>query len=60
MKVCVIAVVVEHAAQGCAILIRRGFREEKNRGYVRGSKDDNVSVGWAVSARFFIILGDES
>jgi hypothetical protein len=56
----VVAVVVEYTAQGCTILGRRGVREEKNRGGVRGNKGDNVSVGWAVSARFLIFLGDES
>ena len=55
-----VAVVVEYAAKECTILGRRGFREEKNRGCVRGNKGDNVSVGWAVSARFLSILGDES
>ncbi len=55
-----VAVVVKYAAQGSTILGRRGFHEEKNRGCVRGNKGDNVSVGWAVSARFLSILGDES
>ena len=53
MKVCVVAVVVEYTAQGCTLLSRRGFHEEKNRECVRGNKGDNVSVGWALTARFF-------
>jgi len=48
----VVAAVVEYAAQGCTILDRRGFREEKNRGCVRGNQGDDISVGWVVSARF--------
>ena len=54
-----VAVVVVYAAQGCTILGRRDFREEKNRGCVRGNNSDNVSVGWAVSARFLSILRDD-
>ena len=52
MEVCVVAVVVEYAAQGCTILGRRGFREENNKECVRGNKGDNVSVGWAVYCPF--------
>ena len=55
-----VAMVVEYAAQGCTILDRRGFREKKNRGCVRGNQGDDVCVEWATSARLFSILGDES
>jgi hypothetical protein len=54
MEVFVVAVVVEHAAQGCTILGRRGFREEKNRGCVRRKKGDIIHIGWAVFVRFFV------
>ena len=55
-----VAVVGEYATQASKVLGRRGFREKKNRGCVRGSQGDDVSVEWAMSARFFSILGNES